>query len=95
MKKRTLQILTIGLLMAVLFGCDGVSKNEYETLKAENEKLKQEIEDLKFGPDKLLSQVVFQSVCLGWQIFIEVLHFKITLFYSIIWITKTISRIVK
>lgn len=56
MKKRTLQILTIGLLMAVLFGCDGVSKNEYETLKAENEKLKQEIEDLKFGPDKLLSQ---------------------------------------
>lgn len=56
MKKRTLQILTIGLLMAVLFGCDGVSKNEYETLKAENEKLKQEIEELKFGPDKLLSQ---------------------------------------
>lgn len=56
MKKRTLQILTIGLLMAVLFGCDGVSKNEYETLKAENEKLKQEIEGLKFGPDKLLSQ---------------------------------------
>jgi len=42
--------------MTGLFGCDGVSKNEYETLKAENEKLKQEIEDLKFGPDKLLSQ---------------------------------------
>jgi len=40
-------------------------------------------------------RVVFQSVCLGWQIFIEVLHLKITLFYSIIWITKTISRIVK
>ena len=56
MKNRTLQILTIGLLMTGLFGCDGVSKNEYETLKAENEKLKQEIEDLKFGPDKLLAQ---------------------------------------
>lgn len=56
MKNRTLQILTIVLLMTGLFGCDGVSKNEYETLKAENEKLKQEIEDIKFGPDKLLSQ---------------------------------------
>lgn len=56
MKKRTLQILTISLLLTGLFGCDGVSKNEYETLKAENEKLKQEIEDLKFGPDKLLAQ---------------------------------------
>lgn len=56
MKKRTLQILSFGLLMTGLFGCDGVSKNEYETLKAENEILRQEIEDLKFGPDKLLSQ---------------------------------------
>jgi hypothetical protein len=56
MKKNTLQILTSGLLLAGLFGCDGVSKNEYETLKTENEKLKQEIEDLKFGPDKLLAQ---------------------------------------
>lgn len=56
MKKRILQILTISLLMTGLFGCEGVSKNEYATLKAENEKLKQEIEDLKFGPEKLLSQ---------------------------------------
>ena len=56
MKKRALQILTISLLLIGLFGCDGVSKNEYEALKAENEKLKQEIEDLKFGPDKLLAQ---------------------------------------
>lgn len=55
MKKRTLQILTIGFLMTGLFGCDGVSQNEYDTLKAENEKLKQEIEDLKYGPAKLLS----------------------------------------
>lgn len=56
MKKRTLQVLTIGFLMTGLIGCVGVSQNEYDTLKAENEKLKQEIEDLKFGPDKLLSQ---------------------------------------
>jgi len=56
MKKRTLQILTIGFLMTGLISCGGVSQNEYDTLKTENEKLKQEIEDLKFGPDKLLSQ---------------------------------------
>jgi len=56
MKKRTLQILTIGFLMTGLIGCGGVSQNEYDTLKTENEKLKREIEDLKFGPDKLLSQ---------------------------------------
>jgi len=56
MKKRTLQILTIGLLMTGLFGCNGVSKSEYEALEKENKKLKQEIDDLKFGPDKLLSQ---------------------------------------
>ena len=56
MKKRTLQVLTIGFLMTGLIGCGGVSQNEYDTLKTENEKLKQEIEDLKFGADKLLSQ---------------------------------------
>jgi hypothetical protein len=39
--------------------------------------------------------VVFQLVCLGQQIFIEVLHPKITLFYSIFWITKTIKLIVE
>jgi len=56
MKKRTLQLLTISILLTGLIGCGGVSQNEYDTLKAENEKLKKEIEDLKFGPDKLLSQ---------------------------------------
>ncbi|MGB4085185.1 MAG: hypothetical protein WBK14_08270, partial [Bacteroidales bacterium] len=47
--------------------------------------------------DRLLGidGVVFQLVCLGWQVFIEVLHLKITLFYSIFWITKTIQLIVK
>lgn len=56
MKKRTLQLLTVSILLTGLIGCGGVSQNEYDTLKAENEKLKKEIEDLKFGPDKLLSQ---------------------------------------
>jgi glycerol kinase len=56
MKKRATQILTIGLLYTVLLGCNNVSKDDYESLKAENEKLKQEIEELKFGADKLLSK---------------------------------------
>ncbi|GEM_PF-1030806 len=56
MNKRTLQLLTIGFLLTGLIGCAGVSQNEYDTLKAENEKLKKEIEDLKYGPDKLLNQ---------------------------------------
>ncbi len=47
------------------------------------------------GAIALLIRVVFQLVCLGWQVFIEVLHLKITLFYSIFWITKTIQLIVK
>lgn len=56
MKRRTLQFSTISFLMTLLISCSGVSQKEYDTLKAENEKLKVEIEDLKFGPDKLLSQ---------------------------------------
>jgi len=42
--------------MTLLISCGGVSQKEYDALKAENDKLKMEIEDLKFGPDKLLSQ---------------------------------------
>ena len=56
MKRRALQLLTISFLMTLLTSCSGVSQKEYDSLKAENEKLKVEIEDLKFGPDKLLSQ---------------------------------------
>jgi hypothetical protein len=56
MKITTLKVPAICLLLTVIIGCGGVSQNEYDTLKAENEKLKQEIEELKFGPDKLLSQ---------------------------------------
>jgi hypothetical protein len=53
------------VILAVI-GCGGVSQNEYDTLKNENKQLKQEIEELKFGPDKLLSQA---------QIHIEDEHF--------------------
>ena len=56
MKNRAMQILTICLLMTGLMSCGGVSQSEFKTLKAENDKLKKEIEDLKFGPDKLLTQ---------------------------------------
>lgn len=56
MKRRALQFLAISFLMTLLISCGGVSQKEYDTLKAENVKLKMEIEDLKFGPDKLLSQ---------------------------------------
>jgi len=58
MNKRTLQFLTIGFLLTGLIGCGGVSQNEYAILKAENEKLKKEIEDLKFGPDIFDNQIV-------------------------------------
>jgi len=56
MKNRTLQFLTISILMTIIISCGGVSQKEYDSLKTENEKLKREIEDLKFGPDKLLNQ---------------------------------------
>ncbi len=46
----------MGFLIYSASGCGGVSKNDYEILKAENQSLKQEIEDLKFGAEKLLSQ---------------------------------------
>jgi hypothetical protein len=63
MKKRALHFLTVSFLMTIMISCGGVSQKEYETLKTENEKLKKEIEDLKFGPDKLLNQakVYFDS----------------------------------
>jgi len=56
MKTKSIQFLTISLFIIVLIGCSGVSQSDYNALKAENEKLKVEIQDLKFGPDKLLNQ---------------------------------------
>ena len=56
MKKKTSQFLAFSFLIIFLISCSGVSQKEYEKLKAENEILKKEIEELKFGADKLLSQ---------------------------------------
>lgn len=56
MKNKVFRLLTICFILTGLWGCGGVSQNEYNALKVENEKLKNEIENLKFGPDKLLSQ---------------------------------------
>jgi hypothetical protein len=56
MKKRALQFLTVSILIALLISCGGVSQKEYDSSKAENEKLKKEIEHLKFVPNKLLNQ---------------------------------------
>ena len=56
MKKGKLQNLSLTFLLIGLLGCGGVSQNEHDNLKAENEKLRKELEDLKFGPLKLLSQ---------------------------------------
>lgn len=56
MKKRTLQLTTISLMLTGIIACSGFSQKEFEALKSENEQLKAEIEDLKYGTDKLLSQ---------------------------------------
>jgi hypothetical protein len=56
MKKIAFRFLTGIFTVALLASCVGVPQQEYDLLKVENEKLKLEIEDLKFGPDKLLSQ---------------------------------------
>ena len=55
MKKVILLILTFGVFIMELISC-GVSQTDYNTLKAENEKLKKEIADIKFGSERLLSQ---------------------------------------
>jgi hypothetical protein len=54
---RKSKIRFIYILSIIFFTTScGVSQSDYDNLKSENEKLKKEIEDLKFGPDKLLSQ---------------------------------------
>lgn len=59
MAESTFKAMTYGFLLTILIGCGGVSQNQYNVLKAENEKLKKEIEDMKFGPDKLLNQAKY------------------------------------
>ena len=47
MKKGKLQNLSLTFLLIGILGCGGVSQNEHDNLKAENEKLRKELEDLK------------------------------------------------
>lgn len=53
---KLLRLFVSFVFLIELIGCSGVSNKEHDALKAEYEKLKLEIEDLKFGPDRLLKQ---------------------------------------
>lgn len=44
------------VLSLILFISCGIPQEEFDKVLAENEKLKKEIEELKFGPDKLLTK---------------------------------------
>lgn len=48
--------LTIVFGLLLLVSC-GIPQEEFDKVLAENDKLKKEIEELKFGPDKLLAKV--------------------------------------
>ena len=54
---RRINIISMIFLITILYSCDsGISKAEYEKVLKENTNLKAEIEELKFGPDKLLTE---------------------------------------
>lgn len=46
----------ISVILIICSVCGCVSKSNYELLKSENEKLKKELDECKFGADKLLTQ---------------------------------------
>jgi hypothetical protein len=51
--RKLVSMIYIALLIGLLNGC-GVSQSDYDSLNAENEKLRKEIDDLRYGADKLL-----------------------------------------
>lgn len=54
---RKINIISIIFIITILYSCDsGISKAEYDKVLKENTDLKAEIEELKFGPDKLLTE---------------------------------------
>jgi cell division protein FtsB len=54
MNKRRLRIWAVGILLVSLIGCGQVSQKDYDALKVENESLKKELDELRFGADRLL-----------------------------------------
>jgi len=58
MKRRTLQVLRIGLLIQLLglIGCGDVSQKDCDDLKAENQELARQLDELRFGADRLLGK---------------------------------------
>jgi len=49
----------LSLLLLILVGCNGPSQKEYDRLKNENNKLKSELEECKFGSEKLLNEAKY------------------------------------
>ncbi|HBZ67574.1 MAG TPA: hypothetical protein DEO70_12120 [Bacteroidales bacterium] len=55
MRKRV-HFFAATILISLLTSCGGVEQKEYDALKTENENLKREIEELQFGPERLLNK---------------------------------------
>ncbi|GGH20380.1 hypothetical protein FAZ19_09915 [Sphingobacterium alkalisoli] len=56
MKNQPVSLLTSLFFLTALYGCSGVSQKEHDKLKEENKALQEQIDELKFGPSKLISQ---------------------------------------
>jgi hypothetical protein len=52
--RRLIPLIFAVLFIGLLNGC-GVSQSDYDSLNVENEKLRKEIDDLKYGADKMLA----------------------------------------
>jgi hypothetical protein len=54
MNRNNFKIWAVCLLLISLIGCGRVSQKDYDLLKSENESLKKELDELKFGAERLL-----------------------------------------
>lgn len=55
-KVRAMKYSNLALTTIIIFSSCGVSQKDYDEVKKENEKLKIELDELKNGPDRLLSE---------------------------------------